>query len=64
MTIVMHSMHHTHIGVPNKDCTVKARPILIHSVVFFSRVCVVEVGYQEARNQCMEIPVETHWRYR
>ena len=57
VTIVMHSMHLTHIGFSNEDCTVKAKPIRIHSGVFFSNDCVVEAGCQEARNWCMEVQI-------
>ena len=59
MTIVMHSMHTTHIGDANEDCVVKARPIRIHSGVFFSRDCAVEEGYQVARNQCMDLQISS-----
>ena len=59
VTIVMHSMHHTHIGVSNEDWAVKARKIGVHSRVFFSRDCAVEAGYQEARNQCMDLQISS-----
>ena len=50
----MHWLHHTHIGVANEDFTVQARPIQIHSGVFFNMDCTMEEGYQVARNQCMD----------
>jgi len=57
VTIMMHSMHLTHIGDANEDCTVKARPIRIHLGVFFNRDCAVEVGCQEARNWCIDMQI-------
>ena len=57
MTIVMHSMHLTHIGYVNEDCVVKERQDQIHSGVFFSRDCVVEAGYQEARNWYIDMQI-------
>ena len=57
VTIVMHSMHLTHIGVANEDCAVKASPIQFHSGVFFSRDCAVEEGYQDERNWCIEMQI-------
>ena len=57
MTILMYSMHLTHIGVANEDCVFKARPIRIHLGFFFGRDCTVEVGCQEARNWCIEMQI-------
>ena len=54
MTIVMHSMHHTSIRDANEDCAIKARQIRVHSGVFFNKDCVVEAGYHEARDRCID----------
>ena len=53
----MHSMHLTHIGDGNEDCTVKKSPIRIHLEVFFSGDCAVEAGCQEARNWCIDMQI-------
>ena len=53
VTIVMHWFHHTHIGVSNDVCAIKAKVIRIQSELLFSKDCAVEAGYQVARNQCM-----------
>ena len=55
VTIVIHLLHHTHIGVSNEDCVVKARVIRIHSELFFSRDFTVEAGYRVARNRCVDL---------
>ena len=57
VTIVMHLLHQTHIGVANEDCTVKTKVIQIHSELFFSRDCAVEAGCQEARNWCIDMQI-------
>ena len=44
VTIVMHLLHHTHIGDANEDCVSKAGVIRTHSEPFFSMDCAVEVG--------------------
>ena len=59
VTIVMHLLHQTHIGVANEDCAVKARVIRIHSKLFFSSDYAVEAGYQVARNQSMDLQISS-----
>ena len=57
MTIVMHSMHLTHIGDDNENFTVKETPIRIHSGVLFNRDCTVEASCHEAKNWCIDMKI-------
>ena len=57
VTIVMHSMHLTHIRDSNEDCAVKESPIQIHSEVFFNRDCAVKAGCKDASNWCIDMQI-------